>query len=136
MAKKVYIYFLLFNYLSLRIFRFDAKKLLIYYRRPIPKDVKDIGRWTNILETLTIVSVYVNALLIAMTSDFIPQIVYRNGFNPNGVEWSGDGSLRGRGANRTLLNFTMSVKLGHLFTILYYRLVASASTFRPFCTVS
>ena len=94
----------------MRIFRFDAKKLLIHYRRPIPKDVKDIGRWTNILETLTIVSVYVNALLIAMTSDFIPQIVYRNGFNPNGVEWSGDGSLRGRAANRTSRNITMSVK--------------------------
>ena len=94
----------------MRIFRFDAKKLLIYYRRPIPKDVKDIGRWTNILETLTIVSVYVNALLIAMTSDFIPQIVYRNGFNPNGVEWSGDGSLRGRAANRTSRSFIMPVE--------------------------
>ena len=97
-AKKKVLHFLLFNHLI--IFRFDAKKLLIHYRRPIPKDVKDIGRWTNILETLTIVSVYVNALLIAMTSDFIPQIVYRNGFNPNGVEWSGDGSLRGGAANR------------------------------------
>ena len=94
----------------MRIFRFDAKKLLIYYRRPIPKDVKDIGRWTNILETLTIVSVYVNALLIAMTSDFIPQIVYRNGFNPNGVEWSRDGSLRGGATNRTSRSFIMPVE--------------------------
>ena len=106
----------------MRIFRFDAKKLLIHYRRPIPKDVKDIGRWTNILETLTIVSVYVNALLIAMTSDFIPQIVYRNGFNPNGVEWSGDGSLGGRAADRTLLNFTMSVKIG---TLIYNTLLST-----------
>ena len=84
--------------------------------------MKDIGRWTNILETLTIVSVYVNALLIAMTSDFIPQIVYRNGFNPNGVEWSGDGSLRGRAADRTLLNFTMSVKIG---TLIYNTLLST-----------
>ena len=57
------------------ILRADAKKMLVHYRRPVPRDVRDIGRWTNILNSITIIAVYANAFLIALTSDFIPRLV-------------------------------------------------------------
>ena len=49
--------------------------MLVHYRRPVPRDVRDIGRWTNILSSITVIAVYANAFLIALTSDFIPRLV-------------------------------------------------------------
>merc|ERR1712168_715164 len=57
--------------------RLDAKKLLIRYRRPIPQNVKDIGIWFDIMRTFNYIAVITNAFIIALTSDFIPQTVYR-----------------------------------------------------------
>ena len=57
------------------ISRSDAKKLLLHFRRPVPRDVRDIGRWTTILSSITVIAVYANAFLIALTSDFIPRLV-------------------------------------------------------------
>jgi len=63
--------------------RLDAKKLLIRYRRPIPQNVKDIGIWFDIMRTLNYIAVITNAFIIALTSDFIPQTVYRYVYSPN-----------------------------------------------------
>ena len=49
--------------------------MLVHFRRPVPRDVRDIGRWTNILHSITMIAVYANAFLIALTSDFIPRLV-------------------------------------------------------------
>lgn len=56
--------------------RSDAKKYLLHYRRPVPKRVKDIGYWTSIMETVCRVSVLTNALIIAFSTNFIPEWVY------------------------------------------------------------
>ena len=56
--------------------------MLVHYRRPVPRDVRDIGRWTNILNSITIIAVYANAFLIALTSDFIPRLVSNNNYSP------------------------------------------------------
>ncbi|XP_063709407.1 anoctamin-1-like [Culicoides brevitarsis] len=57
--------------------RLDAKKYLLHFRRPVPKRVKDIGHWNNILQLICRMSVITNAILIAFSSDFIPQMVYQ-----------------------------------------------------------
>ena len=68
---------------SIEYFRLDAKKLLIRYRRPIPQNVKDIGIWFDIMRTHNYIAVITNAFIIALTSDFIPQTVYRYVYSPN-----------------------------------------------------
>jgi hypothetical protein len=40
--------------------RLDAKKFLRFYRRPVPKRVKNIGVWFNILDALGRLSVVTN----------------------------------------------------------------------------
>jgi len=64
--------------------RLDAKKLLTRYRRPIPQNVKDIGIWYEIMQSLTRIAVITNAFIIAITSDFIPQLVYKYSYSPYG----------------------------------------------------
>ena len=68
----------------------------MHFRRPVPRDVRDIGRWTNILNSIAVIAVYANAFLIALTSEFIPRLVYVHGYSP-------DGTLNG------YVNFTLSV---------------------------
>ena len=75
--------------------RLDAKKLLVRYRRPIPQNARDIGIWLDIMSTLTRVAVITNAFIIAITSDFIPELVYS-------TMYSESGDLRG------YVNFTLS----------------------------
>ncbi|XP_060518729.1 anoctamin-4 isoform X2 [Cylas formicarius] len=65
---------LLNNILEMRL---DAKKLLTFYRRPVSQRVRDIGVWYRILDSIGKLSVVTNAFIIAFTSDFIPQLVYR-----------------------------------------------------------
>ena len=74
--------------------RLDAKKLLVRYRRTIPQNVRDIGIWFDIMQTLTRIAVITNAFIIAVTSDFIPQLVYKYSYS--------EGSLQG------YVNFTLS----------------------------
>lgn len=64
--------------------RLDAKKYLLYFRRPVPKRVKDIGHWNHILQMICRMSVITNAILIAFSSDFIPQMVYQNFYSHSG----------------------------------------------------
>ncbi|XP_046382503.1 anoctamin-1-like isoform X1 [Ischnura elegans] len=56
--------------------RLDAKKFLTFYRRPVPRRVRDIGVWFHILEILGKVAVITNGMIIAFTSNFVPKIVY------------------------------------------------------------
>ncbi|XP_049838929.1 anoctamin-5-like isoform X1 [Schistocerca gregaria] len=68
--------------------RIDAMKLTTQLRRPLPKRVKDIEPWYGILSAITSVAVAVNGFVIAYTSDFIPRLVYKYAYSP-------DGSLKG-----------------------------------------
>lgn len=62
--------------------RLDAKKFLKYYRRPVPKRVKDIGVWFNIMNILGRIAVAASAFIIAFSSNFIPRLVYSIVVNP------------------------------------------------------
>ncbi|XP_078725433.1 anoctamin-1-like [Lampetra fluviatilis] len=68
--------------------RLDAKKFITELRRPDAHRAKDIGIWYNLLRGLGKLAVIINAFVIAMTSDFVPRLVYR-------FAYSADGSLRG-----------------------------------------
>lgn len=65
---------LLNNTLEMRL---DAYKLLVFYRRPVAQQARDIGIWLRILNTIGKVSVLTNACIIAFTSSFIPRLVYK-----------------------------------------------------------
>lgn len=74
---------LLNNILEMKL---DAKKFLRFYRRPVPKRVKNIGVWFHILDILGHLSVVTNALIIAFSSNFIPRIVYTQIVSPNNTD--------------------------------------------------
>jgi len=78
--------FALFN--NILELRLDAKKILELHRRPIAQKVRSIGVWFDIMETLGRISIITNALIIALTSEFIPKVVYK-------YFYSTDGSLTG-----------------------------------------
>ena len=61
----------------------DATKYTTTLKRPVAQRAQDIGVWLTIIQTLTYVSVLTNGLVIAMTSDFIPKLVYQYGFSTN-----------------------------------------------------
>jgi anoctamin-1 len=56
--------------------RLDAKKLLVYHRRPVFARVRSIGIWYRILDCISKLSVITNGFIIAFTSDFVPRLVY------------------------------------------------------------
>jgi hypothetical protein len=68
--------------------RLDAMKYIHFQRRALPKMAAARGAWEEILEQLAEWSVLINGLVIAMTTDFIPKMVYR-------FSYSDDGSLNG-----------------------------------------
>uniref|UniRef100_A0A6I8NXL7 Anoctamin n=1 Tax=Ornithorhynchus anatinus TaxID=9258 RepID=A0A6I8NXL7_ORNAN len=80
--------------------RLDAKKFVTELRRPDAVRTKDIGIWFDILTGIGKFSVIINAFVIAITSDFIPRLVYQYGYSP-------DGSLHGF-VNHTLSYFNVS----------------------------
>jgi hypothetical protein len=57
--------------------RLDAFKNLAETQRMIPVRAKDIGPWFNLLSIITKVAIITNACLIALTTDFVDQVVYR-----------------------------------------------------------
>ncbi|XP_069757129.1 anoctamin-9 isoform X2 [Narcine bancroftii] len=76
--------------------RLDARKMLLLQRRPIPRKAKDIGIWVKILEAVGVLAVIGNGLVISITSDFIPQLVYRYEYGPcAGGQSSVDNCLMG-----------------------------------------
>ena len=54
----------------------DAKKMLMRYRKPTASIVNNVGIWHDIMVGLARIAVITNAFLIAVTSDFIPRLVY------------------------------------------------------------
>ncbi|XP_062913667.1 anoctamin-4-like isoform X3 [Mobula hypostoma] len=62
--------------------RLDAYKFVTQWRRPLASRAKDIGIWYGILESIGVLSVITNAFVIAVTSDFIPRLVYAYQYGP------------------------------------------------------
>ncbi|XP_012735870.3 anoctamin-9 [Fundulus heteroclitus] len=62
--------------------RLDAIKMLTLERRMVPKKTNNIGVWIDILEAIGVLAVIVNGLVIGVSSDFIPRLVYRYVYGP------------------------------------------------------
>ncbi|XP_031148568.1 anoctamin-9-like isoform X2 [Sander lucioperca] len=62
--------------------RLDAIKMVRLERRLVPGKTNDIGVWTNVLEVIGVLAVIANGLVIGVTSDFIPRLVYRYHYGP------------------------------------------------------
>nr|XP_057931108.1 anoctamin-9 isoform X2 [Doryrhamphus excisus] len=62
--------------------RLDAIKMVTLERRLIPKKTNDIGVWINLLEAIGVLAVIANGLVIGVSSDFIPRLVYRYLYGP------------------------------------------------------
>lgn len=56
--------------------RLDARKFLVYYRRPVPRRQSDIGLWLSIMSILGRLSVITTAFIIAFSTNFIPRLVH------------------------------------------------------------
>lgn len=65
---------LLNNWVEIRL---DANKFVCETRRAVAERARDIGVWFIILEALAHLAVISNAFLIAFTSDFLPQLLYK-----------------------------------------------------------
>jgi len=84
---------LLNNWVEIRL---DAHKFVAVFRRPVAERAQDIGAWYTILEVVSKLAVVTNALLIAITAQFVPIETYRyGGFRPDNqpgirgyVNWS------------------------------------------------
>ncbi|XP_061532031.1 anoctamin-9 isoform X4 [Phycodurus eques] len=62
--------------------RLDAIKMVTLERRMVPKKTNDIGVWINLLEAIGVLAVIANGLVIGVSSDFIPRLVYRYRYGP------------------------------------------------------
>ncbi|XP_030580026.1 anoctamin-9 [Archocentrus centrarchus] len=62
--------------------RLDAIKMVHLEQRLVPKKTNDIGVWTELLEIIGVLAVIANGLVIGVTSDFIPRLVYRYRYGP------------------------------------------------------
>ncbi|XP_059927397.1 anoctamin-9 [Gadus macrocephalus] len=65
--------------------RLDAIKMISLERRLVPKKTNDIGIWTNVLEAIGVLAVIANGLVIGISSDFIPRLLYRYYYGPCAV---------------------------------------------------
>ncbi|XP_042346178.1 anoctamin-9 [Plectropomus leopardus] len=62
--------------------RLDAIKMVRLERRLVPRKTNDIGIWTKVLEAIGVLAVIANGLVIGVSSDFIPRLVYRYRYGP------------------------------------------------------
>ncbi|KAM9861038.1 anoctamin-9-like [Aulostomus maculatus] len=62
--------------------RLDAIKMVRLERRLVPRKTNDIGVWTKVLEAIGVLAVIANGLVIGVSSDFIPRLVYRYHYGP------------------------------------------------------
>ncbi|XP_070282453.1 anoctamin-9 isoform X2 [Myotis yumanensis] len=62
--------------------RLDAIKMVRLQRRLVPRKAKDIGTWLQVLETIGVLAVIANGMVIAFTSEFIPRVVYKYRYGP------------------------------------------------------
>ncbi|XP_042559583.1 anoctamin-9-like [Clupea harengus] len=62
--------------------RLDAMKMVSLERRLVPKKTNNIGVWTKVLDAIGVLAVIANGLVIGISSDFIPRLVYRYHYGP------------------------------------------------------
>ncbi|XP_023851397.1 anoctamin-9-like [Salvelinus sp. IW2-2015] len=62
--------------------RLDAIKMVSLERRLVPKKTNNIGIWNKVLEAIGVLAVIANGLVIGVSSDFIPRLVYRYHYGP------------------------------------------------------
>uniref|UniRef100_A0A8C6VZP0 Anoctamin n=1 Tax=Nothobranchius furzeri TaxID=105023 RepID=A0A8C6VZP0_NOTFU len=62
--------------------RLDAIKMVTLERRMVPKKTNDIGVWIDILEAIGVLAVIANGLIIGVSSDFIPRLLYQYHYGP------------------------------------------------------
>ncbi|XP_040017687.1 anoctamin-9 [Gasterosteus aculeatus] len=62
--------------------RLDAIKMVALERRLVPKKTNDIGVWIDVLEAIGVLAVIANGLVIGVSSDFVPRLVYRYRYGP------------------------------------------------------
>ncbi|XP_075996891.1 anoctamin-9 isoform X2 [Genypterus blacodes] len=62
--------------------RLDAIKMVTLERRMVPKKTNDIGVWIDVLEAIGVLAVIANGLVIGVSSDFIPRLVYSYYYGP------------------------------------------------------
>ncbi|XP_066295921.1 anoctamin-7-like isoform X4 [Branchiostoma lanceolatum] len=65
---------LLNNWVEIRL---DAHKYVCEVRRSVSERAQDIGVWFNILDALVQLAVISNAFIIAVTSEFLPRLLYK-----------------------------------------------------------
>ena len=66
--------------------RLDAHKFVTILRRPVAERAQDIGAWFYLLRFVTTLCVVTNALLIAITSQFIDREVYRYNYRDTATD--------------------------------------------------
>ncbi|GMT17039.1 hypothetical protein PFISCL1PPCAC_8336 [Pristionchus fissidentatus] len=82
------VFALLNNILEIRM---DAYKFLVSTQRPMPAQSRNIGIWLQILQFISNISVTINALVIAFTSDFVPKTYYKYAYSADlsgYMDWS------------------------------------------------
>ncbi|XP_076118970.1 anoctamin-9 [Alosa pseudoharengus] len=62
--------------------RLDAIKMVSLERRLVPQKTNNIGVWTTVLEAVGVLAVIANGLVIGISSDFIPRLVYKYYYGP------------------------------------------------------
>ncbi|KAM9301576.1 anoctamin-9 [Gastrophryne carolinensis] len=62
--------------------RLDAIKMTRLQRRLVPRKANDIGIWLQVLEGIGVLAVITNGLVISITSDFIPRLMYKYAYGP------------------------------------------------------
>ncbi|XP_069865687.1 anoctamin-9-like isoform X1 [Dipodomys merriami] len=62
--------------------RLDAIKMVRLQQRLVARKAKDIGTWLQVLETIGVLAVITNGMVIAFTSEFIPRMVYKYRYGP------------------------------------------------------
>ncbi|RDD39920.1 Anoctamin-4 [Trichoplax sp. H2] len=65
--------------------RLDAYKFITQLQRPLAAQAPNIGAWYGILDSVSKMAVITNAFVIAVTSDFIPRMVYEYGISQSGT---------------------------------------------------
>ncbi|CAM4735294.1 unnamed protein product [Leuciscus chuanchicus] len=84
--------------------RLDAIKMVSLERRLVPTKANDIGVWTEVLEAISVLAVIANGLVIGISSDFIPRLVYKYYYGP-----CASGSATGIDCMVGYINNTLSI---------------------------
>ncbi|KTF71244.1 hypothetical protein cypCar_00048671, partial [Cyprinus carpio] len=84
--------------------RLDAIKMVSLERRLVPMKANDIGVWTDVLEAIGVLAVIANGLVIGISSDFIPRLVYQYFYGP-----CASGSATGIDCMVGYINNTLSI---------------------------